>query len=301
MRRGHIVTGTFASAASAFMTSPDFERLAPATQASYRRQLERAAAPQMLGALTVSLLRPSIMQAYLDGMASTPGNAINAQAALKRLESWGLVRDLFPQPFMIGTRVAHSKDGHRPWTEEQVALAELNCPPYIARVITLAANTGQRGSDIVKMRWTDLQVHDGRQGINVVQKKTGLQIWIPLTLELSRAIDTWERRPGFLVLKRNGQPLTRPQLSVYWDWQRAHNSALAPLNEAGCVLHGLRATAVVRLRRAGANELQIADMVGMSVQMVSRYCRFAVQKENALAAVHFLDGRTAIPGRKIES
>jgi hypothetical protein len=64
------------------------------------------------------------------------------------------------------------------------------------------------------------------------------------------------------------------------------------LREAGVVMHGLRGTAVVRLRRAGAAIPQISDMVGMSAQMVTRYCRYSVQRENALAAVHILD-RTA--------
>jgi len=54
---------------------------------------------------------------------------------------------------------------------------------------------------------------------------------------------------------------------------------------------------VVRLRRAGAAEGQIAAMVGMSVQMVTRYCRRSVQRENALAAVYYLD-RTAIEQRR---
>ena len=48
--------------------------------------------------------------------------------------------------------------------------------------------------------------------------------------------------------------------------------------------------ACVRLKRLGASTLQISDMVGMSEDTVKRYCRFAVQKDNAMAAVHFLDG-----------
>ena len=43
--------------------------------------------------------------------------------------------------------------------------------------------------------------------------------------------------------------------------------------------HGLRAFAVARLRRWGANTGQIADMVGMSEQMVKRYSRFSRQRE----------------------
>ena len=58
------------------------------------------------------------------------------------------------------------------------------------------------------------------------------------------------------------------------------------------MLHGLRATAVVRLRRAGATTGQIAGIVGMSEAMVNRYCRFSVQRDDALAAVHYLDART---------
>jgi predicted transcriptional regulator len=62
-------------------------------------------------------------------------------------------------------------------------------------------------------------------------------------------------------------------------------------------MHGQRATAVVRLRRAGATALQIGDMVGMSEQMVKRYCRFSEQRKNALAAVVYLD-RTPRDGKK---
>jgi predicted transcriptional regulator len=66
---------------------------------------------------------------------------------------------------------------------------------------------------------------------------------------------------------------------------------------AGLVIHGLRATAVVRLRRAGATTGQIANMVGMSEQTVNRYCRLSVQRDNALAAVIHLD-RTDIERAK---
>ncbi|MGP0059980.1 MAG: hypothetical protein ACLPID_11915 [Beijerinckiaceae bacterium] len=130
---------------------------------------------------------------------------------------------------------------------------------------------------------------DGRPGINVTQQKTGLVIWVPFTQELMAAVATWERRPGFILLKEDGHPFTRQQLSDQWLRERDTRLDLAPLSAAGVVLHGLRGFAVVRLRRAGANTGQIADMVGMSEQMVKRYSRFSRQRENALAAVHYLD------------
>jgi predicted transcriptional regulator len=92
--------------------------------------------------------------------------------------------------------------------------------------------------------------------------------------------------------------MRRLQLSQQWiaELRRPQIAALR-----GLVLHGLRATAVVRLRRAGVSAPLISDMVGMSEPMVARYCRFSDQKDNALAAVHILD-RTAIEhARKISS
>src|SRR5262249_54512283 len=226
---------------------------------------------------------------FPDGFANRHAQQECAQTALKAVEKWALVRDLLPFPITTGTEAPGGDGGYEPWTDEHVELAEREARPHLARIITLGSNLGQRGSDLVKMRWTDLEEFQGRPGINVRQKKTGLVIWIPFTQQLIRAISTWERRPGFIALKEDGQPFTRAQLSDQWLRERDTRTALAPLKEAGRVLHGLRGTACVRLLRAGANTRQIADMVGMSEVMVKRYCRFSVQRENALAAVHYLD------------
>jgi integrase len=235
------------------------------------------------------------VQAFLDGLADMPATQKNAQTALKSLERWAIVRDLLPRSITLGTEAPGGDGGHTPWTEQQVTFAERHVTPHLARVITMAGNTGQRGSDLVEMRWTDIEAVDGRLGINVTPKKLQgrLKIWVPFTQPLIAEIATWERRPGFILLKKDGFPWNRHELSNQWLRARNTQPVLAPLKEAGLVMHGLRGTAVVRLRRAGATTSQICDMVGMSPQMVKRYCRFSDQRENALAAVHILD-RTAI-------
>ena len=296
-RSARIKRGTFAAVIHAYLASPKFNALAQATRVDYRRYLALAERPETLGAYPVEQMRPALVQAFLDGLADRPAAQRNARAALKAVEKWAMVRDLLPYPITTGTEAPGGDGGYKPWTDEQVRLAECYARPHIARLITLGSNTGQRGSDLVKMRWSDIEEYDGLLGINVVQKKTGLPIWIPFTQELTRAIGTWERRPTFIALKQDGQPWTRQQLSDEWKRERDRIPELAPLKEAGLVVHGLRATAVVRLRRAGASALQIGDMVGMSEQMVNRYCRKSVQRENAVAAIHYLN-RTQIERRK---
>jgi integrase len=286
-RAAKITDECFAAVIRAFMASPKFQGYSPATREVWGRELRLAERPDTLGAISVNVIRPALVQAFMDGMSDRPGKQTAALAALRQLERWGIVRDLLPQPITLGVEIGRSHDGHKPWTDEQVRLAETHARPELARVVTLAANTGQRGSDLVKMRWTDLEDYNGRTGINVTQLKTGRQIWVPITQELASAMAQWERRPGFILLRPTGIPWTRKALTWAWIVERDGNPALRPL--AGLVLHGLRATACVRLLRAGANTRQIADMVGMSEPIVGRYCRFSVQRENASAAVLYLD------------
>jgi hypothetical protein len=131
----------------------------------------------------------------------------------------------------------------------------------------------------------------GPPGIKVTQQKTGRELWVPFTHELQAKIATWERRPGFILLKSSGLPWSsRNELSVRWVEERGRLGA----SVANCVLHGLRGTACVRLLRAGAPTGLIAKMIGMSEQMVARYTRFAQQRADALAAVIHLDDRRTL-------
>lgn len=288
---------SFASVIRAYLASEKFRRLAPATQASYLQHLSLAEMPEHLGALPVGVIRPAEVQKFLDKLADRPGAQMVMRSCLKCVEAFALPRDLLPFPITTGTEVVGSDGGHEPWTDEQVALVEKCARPEVARAVTLGANTGQRGSDLIKMRWSDVAEVDGRRGIHVIQKKTGLQLWIPFTAALEYAIDTWERRPGFILLNSKAMPYrTQKHLRMAWFREINANETLAPCRDL--VLHGLRATAVVRLRRAGATTPQIVDMVGLSAPMVERYSRFADQKQSALAAVVLLDRKANRTGQE---
>jgi integrase len=297
-RAARIAAGSFATVIRAYQCGPSYAKLAKSTQRLYNDVLRIAECEEALGGLSVTVIRPALVQAFLDGLSTTPGRQKIARTALCAVQKFALVRDLLPFPIMTGTYTVDADGGHEPWSMEHVRLAEAHARPDLARVVTLAVHTGQRGSDIVRMRWSDLEDQDGRQGINVVQRKTGRRLWVPFTAELTAALATWDRRPPFfLILKPGGAPYTREHLSWHWNDERDTNPALAPICEAGLVLHGLRATAVVRARRAGATVLEIASMFGMTEPTVARYSRLADQRDMALGAVVRLD-RTAMEQTK---
>jgi hypothetical protein len=79
-------------------------------------------------------------------------------------------------------------------------------------------------------------------------------------------------------------------------WQ-AHSRLLAeragedfdPEEAKQPALHGVRASAVVLRRMAGANHQQISNDIGMSLEMVMHYGRFMDQKEAAESNILLLE------------
>src|SRR5207342_431983 len=117
-----ITGGCFAAVIPGSLASPKFKGYSDATRDVWGRELRLA--ESMLGALSIDALRPSVMQAFLDGIADRPGKQVAAFAVLKQLEKWAIVRDLLPLPIMMGVEVIGSDGGHEPWTDEHVELAE---------------------------------------------------------------------------------------------------------------------------------------------------------------------------------
>ena len=288
-----VTENSFYALVRAFKTSAKFRELAKASQDLWGRELDFACRPNCLGAVSLDVIRPALIQGYLDGWDDKPGKQAAALAAFKALERWAVVRDLLPRQITIGVETGKPQGGHVPWTDTQVALAEKCVRSDLARAVTLGANTGQRISDLVRMCWTDVETYRGIDGINVRQKKTDRQVWVPILPPLAAAMKTWERRPGPFLLRSDGKPWRSEHLTDRLDYEKKTNPAIAEIAQADLVMHGLRGHACVRLRRAGLTAMQIADMIGMSMPMVERYCRFSVQMENAVAAVIQLQGTVA--------
>jgi hypothetical protein len=250
------------------------------TKDSWGRALTFAIRPDCLGDLSVQEIRPSLVSAFFDGIAHKPGKQKVTLTALKQVEAWAIVRELLPRQITLGVKIMKSEGGHIPWTEAQVAFARANLRPDLARAVVLAALTGQRRGDLVRMRPTDIEVCNGFTGINVVQEKTKRTLWVPILPALASEMEKWERAPGPFLRRLDGRPWKKDDLTDHMERARDKHP-----EQAGLVLHGLRGHACVQLRRSGLPGALIADVVGMSVPMVERYCRFSVQREYATAAI----------------
>lgn len=261
-----------------YLSSPKFTKLSPGSQGAYQRDLgiarvgwENTPADQM---------RPSLIRGVVEGLADKPAAANSFLRTMRALSTWGLVRDYFNVSLTDGVEPHASDGGHKPWTDEQIAAVH-RLPHGVARqAIILGLYTGQRGSDVVRMSWTDID----EGGFRITQRKTKREIWCPIVPELAAEMESWAKAPGpFLKQpkgRRAGYPYSKRQFLR--EFEKARQSAP---ELAGVTFHGLRATAVIRLRRAGLSTAQIEDIVGMSMAMITRYCRFADKKASGKAAV----------------
>lgn len=274
----------------AYVTSPAFldpETLTEGTRVLYRRMLQIAR--KAWGELPAAMLRPVHVQAVMDGFAASKGKANTFLGTMRALSGWARARGHLDSSLTEGVKPYPVAGGHKPWTTAQItsALAELN--GTVRRGVVLYLYTGQRGSDVVRLGWTD--VDEG--GFTIRQRKTGREVWCPIVPELAAEMADWERRPGPFLLQPNGKPYSRKRFSIHFAEAREDIPALA-----GVTLHGLRCTAVVRLRRLGLSVGQIGDISGMSLAMIERYCRFADKKASGKAALLTLRGTAEEPDCK---
>jgi len=276
---GSVQADTFGAVIDAYL---DFVRTSGTITAGTLDQYQRALkiARKAWGGLPAKGLRPVHVQAVMDGFAATPGKANNFLSAMRALSTWARVRDHLEWSITEGVKPYAKEDGHKPWTPVQIeaALAQLTGP--IRRGVVLYLWTGMRGSDAVRLGWTDID----EGGFSYRAQKTGRDVFCPIVPELETEMATWQKRPGPFLYQEGGRAdghrYTRKLFSKHFAEARDKIPELA-----GVTLHGLRCTAVIRLRRAGLSTGQIGDIVGMSLPMIERYCRFADRKASGKAAL----------------
>jgi integrase len=136
--------------------------------------------------------------------------------------------------------------------------------------------TGQRGSDVVRMKWTD---YDGT-GISVRQLKTGTPLWIRCHERLKVILDNTPRQCEFILTSRYGSGYTAGGL------RDMITAATALLGAPNCTAHDLRCNAAIALAEAGCNDHEIMAITGhRTLKEAQRYTARANQKKLSDQAV----------------
>lgn len=272
--------GSFAALIAAYRASPEFSRLRPVSQKDYTPYLDRL--DRAAGDRLVADMTSADVYELRDAMQATPVAANYMLTILRTLIKWGIPRKYRTDNPVIGVeRIQVDDNGARPWPEEGYAFVMAHAPMMLRRAAYLGRSTGQRAGDLVRMRPCDL----AGDGITLkIGKKRETEHFVPLTTANMAEIQSWGVTDLDLFLKSPaGGTLTAHHLGNIWRRWRASKKA-EPIAGLVMTLHGLRATAVVDRQMKGTPDNGIADELGLSVQMVRRYSRFADKAQKARAS-----------------
>jgi integrase len=185
----------------------------------------------------------------------------------------------FNPTMRITRHYKHDGEGHLAWPEDVIEKFDTACPEHLQFVRLGLHYTGQRGGDVVKMKWDDF---DG-ESIHVVQEKTGKKLWLkcpkPLVVALKREQKKTNRE--FIFVHAYGEPFANAQTLSH-----AIRNRLEALGIEGYTMHGLRKNAGIELAEAGCTVDEIMAVLGHKTpKMALFYCeqaRQSVMNENAV-------------------
>ncbi len=270
--------GSFAALIQAFKNSPEWSGLGERTKDEWSRHLARVKAAW--GELLVEGLEAKHILALRDKFAASPASANNLLRALSSMMSWSVPRGWRSDNPCAHVRKFKSGDGYRPWNWEEIEYFRVSARQDLWMAAALALYTGQRQSDVLAMRWSD--VRDGL--IAVTQAKTGKKLWIPLHGNLTAAIGEIHRDSVHILTSSKRTPWTSDGFKSSWNAE-FKRPKMQSLRDGGCVFHGLRKSAVVFLLEAGCSDAEVSSITGQSRQMVEHYARQVNQRKLAASAV----------------
>jgi integrase len=214
----------------------------------------------------------------VDRMAEKPGAGIILLKRIRTLIRYAMALGWTDRDPTAGVRAYKSKEIHT-WTEEEIAAFEKRWTEGSRERLAFALllYTGQRGSDVHRMMWTDI-VGDT---IRVAQRKTATKLTIPIHDALHRVLAMANRGGATILVTAYGRPFSVKGFG---------NKISTAIRDAGlperCKPHGLQKATARRLAEAGCSASEIMAITGhKTLAEVERYTRAAEQERLARRAI----------------
>jgi integrase len=231
------------------------------------------------------ITRPMIIE-FRDDMYAMSGTCRVALAVLSNILSYAHNRGLVPYNQAANMKDLPPKKDIPRWEPDEITAFLKTAPDYLRNSVLLALYTGQRRSDLVRMKWSD---YNG-DTIKVVQLKTRKFLEIPVHKTLKKTIEAMKldtarvKKCPYIISNRHGHPWVADTL------RNAIGIHLRSIGIYGRSVHGLRKSAASCLAEAGCTAFQIAAITGQSLKEVEHYTRQADQKRLAREAMDMWHG-----------
>ena len=267
---------SFAALAIRYYGSPQFQSLSATSRSNYRRVIDGFL--QQHGHRRVDQMTREHVDIVVGRMSDKPGAGIILLKRIRTLIRYAMALGWTDRDPTAGVRAYRSKEIHT-WTEEEIRIFEERWPEGSRErlAFSLLLYTGQRGSDVHRMSWTDI-VGDT---IRVAQRKTAAKLSIPIHDALHRLLAIADNHDQAILATVYGKPFSVKGFGNMMS--RAIGQAGLPPR---CKPHGLRKAAARRLAEAGCSASEIMAITGhKTLAEVERYTRAAEQERLARQAI----------------
>lgn len=262
-----------------FKKSTDWTGLKPNSQRLYQFRLDTISLAW--GKMLAADVTPAMVLGLRDHLGESPSVANQTILIARLIFKWGVPREYAKSnPAREVAAIRYDEDGAEPWPDDVYDYVVNHAPKTFRHMAILGRATGQRAGDLCKMRPADKR--DGGM-YTEIQKLGGKRHWVPLKTSDQQALDALgvEMMVPYIT-SATGKRMNARGLSSAWrEWVLTDAGKPA----RGRTIHDLRATAVCDRRMDGMTHQEIANDIGMSPGMVSRYSRKIDQKMLGEASV----------------
>ena len=274
-------SGRFRSLVAAYRASNDYKALAPSTKQAWARWLDRV--DEHFGNLRIVQfertvkIRPYIIR-WRSQWVDKPRTADFSIQVLSRILSHATdtLGTLSGNP-CEGIKTLYRVDRSEIiWTASDIDQLKRDCSPEIAYAVDLAAHTGLRLGDIVRLSWS----HIGADEIVIATGKSRgrRSARIPIYDDLRAVLERIPKRATTVLTHSLGRP---------WAAKSLGNTFTKAKNAAGLTdlhFHDLRGTAATRFYTAGLRENVIAEIMGWESEHVAKIIRRYVDRSTVITA-----------------
>lgn len=267
----------FKSAIYLYKASQDYQKLAASTRRNWSAWLDRIS--DHFGDLSIAQfertdkVRPIIIK-WRAKWADKPRTADYGMQVLSRVLAY-CVDPLGKISLNPCEGIKQTYSGSRAeiiWTDGDIEHLKKTCSPEVAHAVDLAAHTGLRLGDLMRLCWT----HVGDDAIVVRTSKTKSEAIIPLYDGLRDVLARIPRRSPVILTNSKHRP--------WAGFGASYTKAKATAWPQGIDLHfhDLRGTAATKFYLAGLSYREIGEIMGWDEESVRKIIRRYVGRQAAI-------------------
>jgi integrase len=279
-------TGRFRSLVTLYKASKDYENLAQSTKRNWAPWLDRIA--DHFGDLRVAQfdrperIRP-VIRRWRNQWVDTPRTADYGMQVLSRVLSYAVdpLGKIARNPCEGIKQLYRKNRSEIIWTDADIAEVKNSCSVDLAHAVDLAACSGLRLGDLLRVSWSHVSEEDSAIIMTTGKSRERREVVIPLYDGLRAVLACIPKRSTTILTNSRGRPWTRNGLGTAFNRAKID----AGMRDRDLHFHDLRGTAATRLYIAELSVRVIAEIMGWEEDHVERIIRRYVGRSAATKAI----------------